>query len=210
MRLFARHVLQEPGHKVAAFAEPGFALEAAIADPTRFDALVTDIVMPAMSGPALAERITALGPIYPCCSSRATRPARSRLERRRRWLNRLEPRNSPRQSGRCSGATTRFERRPADGEYSRAMADAARAKSTELPSPAGCSRHPGLTSRTRKGSRRTGWSAMIRVAPRTFSPSSLTLSPSASERPTPASSSAARARASIRHSSSSLSRCLTG
>jgi len=65
VRLFARRVLQEHGHKVVALTEPGVALEAAIADPTRFDALVTDIVMPAMSGPALAERMTALRPDLP-------------------------------------------------------------------------------------------------------------------------------------------------
>ena len=65
VRLFAERVLQEHGYRVRAFADPGVALDAAIADPAAFDALVTDVVMPTMSGPMLAERIAALRPGLP-------------------------------------------------------------------------------------------------------------------------------------------------
>jgi two-component system cell cycle sensor histidine kinase/response regulator CckA len=57
VRLFAQRVLENNGYRVLAFVDPGGALEAAMSDPDGFDALVTDIVMPTMSGPALAERI---------------------------------------------------------------------------------------------------------------------------------------------------------
>jgi len=65
VRLFAERVLQEHGYRVRAFADPGVALDAVIGDPGAFDALVTDVVMPTMSGPMLAERIAALRPGLP-------------------------------------------------------------------------------------------------------------------------------------------------
>ena len=65
VRLFAQRALQEHGYRVLAFADPGLALEAAIRDPSTFDALVTDVVMPAISGPALAERIASVRPGLP-------------------------------------------------------------------------------------------------------------------------------------------------
>ena len=69
MRHFAQRVLQERGYRVLAFADPGLALEAATRDPAAYDALVTDVIMPAISGPALAERIAsdppgAAGPLH--------------------------------------------------------------------------------------------------------------------------------------------------
>ena len=65
VRLFAERVLKDCGYRVLAFADPALALDAAIGDPGRFDALITDVVMPAMSGPAVAERIDALRPGLP-------------------------------------------------------------------------------------------------------------------------------------------------
>jgi CheY-like chemotaxis protein len=65
VRVFAQRVLENHGYKVRAFGDPGAALEAATSDPNGFAALVTDIVMPTMSGPALAEKITTLRPDLP-------------------------------------------------------------------------------------------------------------------------------------------------
>jgi nitrogen-specific signal transduction histidine kinase len=65
VRLFAERALNDHGYHVRAFADPGVALDAAIGDPGGFDALVTDVVMPTMSGPMLAERIAAVRPGLP-------------------------------------------------------------------------------------------------------------------------------------------------
>jgi signal transduction histidine kinase/CheY-like chemotaxis protein len=65
VRLFAQRVLQNHGYRVLAFGDPRLALDSATGDPSMFDALVTDVVMPTMSGPALAELITDLRPGLP-------------------------------------------------------------------------------------------------------------------------------------------------
>jgi two-component system, cell cycle sensor histidine kinase and response regulator CckA len=65
VRLFAQRVLEDHGYRVLAFGDPGFALDAAMGDRGGFDALVTDVVMPTMSGPTLAERISVLRPGLP-------------------------------------------------------------------------------------------------------------------------------------------------
>jgi PAS domain S-box-containing protein len=65
VRLFAERVLQQHGYLVLAFGDPVVALDAAIRDPTSYDALVTDVIMPVISGPTLAERITATRPELP-------------------------------------------------------------------------------------------------------------------------------------------------
>jgi PAS domain S-box-containing protein len=65
VRLFAQRVLQQHGYLVLAFGDPVVALDAAIRDPTSYDALVTDVIMPVISGPTLAERITASRPELP-------------------------------------------------------------------------------------------------------------------------------------------------
>ena len=59
VQLFATRVLRTHGYRVLTFGDPGVALDVASGDPGGFDALVADIVMPTMSGPALAERIAA-------------------------------------------------------------------------------------------------------------------------------------------------------
>ena len=65
VRHFAQRVLEERGYRVLAFDDPGLALEAATRDPASYDALVTDVIMPAISGPALAERVAAVHPGLP-------------------------------------------------------------------------------------------------------------------------------------------------
>ena len=65
VRLFAQRVLEGSGYRVIAFSDPGVALEAVVADPGSFDALVADVVMPIMTGPHLAERIAAIRPRLP-------------------------------------------------------------------------------------------------------------------------------------------------
>jgi hypothetical protein len=65
VRLLAQRVLEAEGYRVLPFADPGVALNVAIGAPNGFDGLVTDIVMPSMSGPALAERIAAFRPELP-------------------------------------------------------------------------------------------------------------------------------------------------
>jgi two-component system, cell cycle sensor histidine kinase and response regulator CckA len=65
VRQFAQRVLQERGYRVHAYGDPAAALEAATRDLGSYDALVSDIVMPSMSGPALAERILAARPDLP-------------------------------------------------------------------------------------------------------------------------------------------------
>jgi PAS domain S-box-containing protein len=63
--LFAQRVLQAHGYRVLAFGDPVVALDAAIRNPTSYDALVTDVIMPVISGPTLAERIAAARPGLP-------------------------------------------------------------------------------------------------------------------------------------------------
>ena len=65
VRLFAQRVLQDRGYRVLALGDPRLALDTARRDPGAFDALVTDVVMPAISGPALAQLITELRPGLP-------------------------------------------------------------------------------------------------------------------------------------------------
>ena len=65
VRQFAQRVLEGHGYLVRAFGDPVAALEEATRDPGSYDALVTDVVMPALRGPALAERILAARPDLP-------------------------------------------------------------------------------------------------------------------------------------------------
>jgi hypothetical protein len=50
---------------VIAFGDPSLALDFAIRDPNSYDALVTDVIMPAISGSKLAERIALVRPDLP-------------------------------------------------------------------------------------------------------------------------------------------------
>ena len=65
MRLFAERALQECGYRVLPFSDPAAALAAAVHDPRALDALVTDVVMPTMSGRTVAERIDLIRPGLP-------------------------------------------------------------------------------------------------------------------------------------------------
>jgi CheY-like chemotaxis protein len=65
VRLFAQRVLEDYGYRVLAFGDPGVALDAVMGGQIEFDALVTDVVMPTMSGPTLAERMAAYRPGLP-------------------------------------------------------------------------------------------------------------------------------------------------
>jgi PAS domain S-box-containing protein len=60
VRLFAQRALEAQGYHVCAFEDPAEALDAVMSDPMAFDALVTDVVMPGMSGGTLAERVRGL------------------------------------------------------------------------------------------------------------------------------------------------------
>jgi PAS domain S-box-containing protein len=65
VRAFAERALQRAGHRVIAFAHPSEALAHVVAAAPPLDALVTDVVMPGMSGPDLAARIVAIRPGLP-------------------------------------------------------------------------------------------------------------------------------------------------
>ena len=65
VRLFAQRVLKDCGYRVIAFGDPSLALDFAIRDPNSYDALVTDVIMPAISGSKLAERIALVRPDLP-------------------------------------------------------------------------------------------------------------------------------------------------
>ena len=104
-------MLENHDYKVRAFGDPGAALEAATEDPDCFDALVTDVVMPTTSGPALAEKISTLRPDLPVLfmsgyeagALLAGAPVLSR--------NHLAPANLQRQSALCSGGEAESPRR---------------------------------------------------------------------------------------------------
>ena len=65
VRALVREVLQERGYRVVEAAGPREALHLASDSTRRFDLLVTDVVMPQMTGPALADLLTAEQPTMP-------------------------------------------------------------------------------------------------------------------------------------------------
>ncbi len=62
----ARQMLEQLGYDVAAAATPGEAIALAKEPGRRVDLLMTDVVMPQMSGPDLAERVLAVHPDAKC------------------------------------------------------------------------------------------------------------------------------------------------
>jgi two-component system, cell cycle sensor histidine kinase and response regulator CckA len=65
VRAFAQRTLEQLGYRVVAFATPGEAIALARQQAHAFDALVTDVVMPQVSGPALADQLRELRPGLP-------------------------------------------------------------------------------------------------------------------------------------------------
>lgn len=64
VRAFATRALEGHGYSVTACADPAAALEA-VGGPDLFDALVTDVVMPGLSGVALAREVAEVAPALP-------------------------------------------------------------------------------------------------------------------------------------------------
>ena len=65
LALAGQRVLEGVGFHVTAFTNASEALGAFEADPSAFDAVVTDLTMPGLSGLALARRLLALRPDLP-------------------------------------------------------------------------------------------------------------------------------------------------
>ncbi len=61
----AQRFLAKLGYRVTSFTDSRQALQAFIGDPGRFDAVVTDLAMPGLSGPQFAERVLAIRPDLP-------------------------------------------------------------------------------------------------------------------------------------------------
>jgi hypothetical protein len=109
VRHLASRVLRANGYRVLEAGDPAAALRIAREQPRPVDVLVTDIVMPGMSGPALAERLVAGWPGPRCCTSPATPRRRSSGRARCRpagrcWRSRSRPSSSPTTSARRSPA----------------------------------------------------------------------------------------------------------
>jgi PAS domain S-box-containing protein len=65
MRAFAEDLLAELGYEPVGFADPKSALAALATTPARFDAVLTDEIMPGMTGTALAAAAHAIAPGLP-------------------------------------------------------------------------------------------------------------------------------------------------
>jgi PAS domain S-box-containing protein len=65
VRQLLEHVLRANGYRVLAAALPSEALEIALTHPSRIDVLLTDVIMPEMPGPELAEQVRAVRPGLP-------------------------------------------------------------------------------------------------------------------------------------------------
>jgi CheY-like chemotaxis protein len=62
VRTVARDILQRQGYKVLVARSPESALSLCMSETQRVDLLLTDVVMPRLSGPELAERLAVLRP----------------------------------------------------------------------------------------------------------------------------------------------------
>ena len=62
VRRLTRRVLEARGYRVLEAAHGGDALQLVLAHPDPIDLLITDIVMPGMSGQELAQRLLAMRP----------------------------------------------------------------------------------------------------------------------------------------------------
>lgn len=71
-----RRLLLRLGYQVEAFTSPIVALERFRADPSRFDLVVSDMVMPDMSGEELMQKLRALRPEIPVVFCSAYKPGR--------------------------------------------------------------------------------------------------------------------------------------
>jgi CheY-like chemotaxis protein len=65
VRALVREILQERGYEVVEASGPREALHLAADASRRLDLLLTDVVMPQMTGPALADLLTAEQPAMP-------------------------------------------------------------------------------------------------------------------------------------------------
>ena len=63
VRALTRDILVRHGYQVTALAEPREAVQTALEIETPFDLIVTDVVMPGLTGPALVRRVQAQRPI---------------------------------------------------------------------------------------------------------------------------------------------------
>jgi CheY-like chemotaxis protein len=62
VRAFVRQVLEHTGHTVVTAADADAAERAFLADPERFDLLLTDVLMPGRTGPELAAALRSVRP----------------------------------------------------------------------------------------------------------------------------------------------------
>ena len=63
VRVLARSVLERAGYRVLAAADPGEALALALDRQARIDLLITDLILPGMSGPQLARQLATIGSV---------------------------------------------------------------------------------------------------------------------------------------------------
>ncbi|HEU4437847.1 MAG TPA: response regulator [Methylomirabilota bacterium] len=96
VRAFTRDVLEMDGYAVLEAASAARALELGEAHPGALDLLITDVVMPGMTGPELARRLRARRPaLRVLCISGYPESADRRVEGVRSWTAWLEKPFSP-------------------------------------------------------------------------------------------------------------------
>ncbi len=93
--MLAQRALPLHGLDVTAFTEPTDALAALRAEPAQFDALVTDLAMPVLTGFELIEGVRAARPDLPVVLTSGFLTAESRAEARRLGVNQVVPKPCP-------------------------------------------------------------------------------------------------------------------